>query len=147
MRLILREDIESLGNIGDIVEVKDGYGRNMLIPQQKAIKVTQKNIKFLEHEKQKLEDKLKKIRRESQDLAAKIEGKTLTVSKQVGEDEKLFGSVTQIDIHRILKQEGFEIDRKKILLDLPIKSLGKHPVTIKLHSQLTTEINVEVVKE
>ena len=146
MKVILKEDINSLGKVRDVVEVRDGYGRNFLIPQGKAIKVTPKNLKVLEHERQLLESKLNKAKKEAQKLVEKIEGLTLSISKQAGKDEKLFGSVTLIDIQKALRKEGFEIDRKKILLSSPIKNLGTHPVSIKLHPEATAEVKVQVAK-
>jgi large subunit ribosomal protein L9 len=146
MKVILKKDINSLGKVGDVVEVKSGYGRNFLIPQEKAIEVTSKNLKILEYEKQLLESKLRKAKKNAEKLAEKIEGLSLSILKQAGENEKLFGSVTPIDIQKALKKEGLEIDRKDILLNEPIKSLGVYPVSIKVHPGATAKIEVQVIK-
>lgn len=144
MKVILKEDVDSLGSIGDVVEVKDGYGRNFLIPQKKAVKLSTKNFKILAHEKHLIENKLKRIEKEANTLAEMIEGRSFTISKQAGEDEKLFGSVTPIDIQKLLKEDGIEIDRKKILLSSPIKKLGTYPIAIKVHTGVTANINIQV---
>jgi large subunit ribosomal protein L9 len=147
MKVILTQDIAGLGNIGDLITVKDGFGRNYLVPQGKAIQATSQNIKKLEHQKRQIREKIEKAKREAQRLAARIESISCTVAKAVGEDDKLFGSVTSIDIESSLKLEGIEIDRKKINLPEPIKSLGIYNIPIKLHPEVTAILKLWVVKE
>jgi len=124
MEVVLLEDIPNLGQATDLIKVADGFGRNYLLPQKKALKATPKNIK----------------------LAKKIESISCTISKQVGEEDKLFGSVTSIDIEKALKNEKIEIDRKNIILPEPIKSIGIYTVPIKLHHEVTAQLKVWVVK-
>lgn len=147
MKVILTQDIAGLGNMGDLIAVKDGFGRNYLVPQGKAIQATSQNIKKLEHQKRQIREKIEKTKREAQRLAARIESISCTVAKAVGEEDKLFGSVTSIDIESSLKLEGIEIDRKKINLPEPIKSLGIYNIPIKLHPEVTAILKLWVVKE
>ncbi|KAF0122027.1 MAG: large subunit ribosomal protein L9 [bacterium] len=146
MKVILLEEMPSLGKTGDAVKVAEGYGRNYLIPQKKAIEATSKNIKVWEHQKNLLKDKIGKVKKETEKLAEKIEGLSCTISKQTGEEDKLFGSVTSMDIEESLKGEGVEIDRKKILLDEPIKKLGVYTIPIKLHPEVIANLKLWVVK-
>ena len=146
MKVILLEEMPSLGKAGDAVKVAEGYGRNYLIPQKKAIEATSKNIKVWEHQKNLLKDKIGKVKKETEKLAEKIEGLSCTISKQTGEEDKLFGSVTSMDIEESLKGEGVEIDRKKILLDEPIKKLGVYTIPIKLHPEVIANLKLWVVK-
>ncbi len=147
MKIILTEDFESLGTAGDMMKVKDGYARNYLIPKGVAVMATTLNIKNLEHQKRQIHDKLNKAVREAEQMARKIESVSCTVAKPVGEDEKLFGSVTAIDIQSSLKNEGIDIDKKKIDLDEPLKNLGIFTVPVKVHPQVTANLKVWVVKE
>lgn len=147
MNIILTETVDNLGNAGDLIKVKDGFARNFLIPRGLAILATTQNIKTLEHEKRLVQDRLNKTRREAQALASRIESVSCTVTKPVGEEEKLFGAVTSADIQVSLKNEGFDIDRKKIQLDEPIKSLGIFTVPVKVHAEVTANLKVWVVKE
>jgi large subunit ribosomal protein L9 len=147
MKVILTQDVPGVGAIGDLIRIKDGFGRNHLIPQGKAIKATSQNIKVLEHEKRLVKDKLNKTTREAEKLAARIEAISCTVAKAAGEEDKLFGSVTSMDIESSLKQEGIEIDRRRILLPEPIKALGIYTIPIKLHPEVTANLKLWVVKE
>jgi large subunit ribosomal protein L9 len=147
MKVILTQDIAGIGNIGDLVTVKDGFGRNYLIPEGKGIQATSQNIKKLEHQKRQIREKLSKTKREAEKLAARIEAVSCTVAKAVGEEDKLFGSVTSMDIEASLKLEGIEIDRKRIILPEPIKALGIYQVPIKLHTEVTAALKLWVVKE
>jgi len=146
MKVILMEDIPSLGKMGALVKVADGYGRNYLIPQGKAITATTHNIKILEHQTQQLRNKIDKIRKVAEKLAKRIEAVSCTVAKPAGDEEKIFGSVTSMDIAESLKIEGVEVDRKKIILEEPIKTLGIYTVPIKLHPEVTAHLKVWVVK-
>jgi large subunit ribosomal protein L9 len=147
MKVILTQDIAGIGNIGDLITVKDGFGRNYLIPEGKGIQATSQNIKKLEHQKRQIREKLSKTKREAEKLAARIEAVSCTVAKAVGEEDRLFGSVTSMDIEASLKLEGIEIDRKRIILPEPIKALGIYQIPIKLHTEVTAALKLWVVKE
>lgn len=147
MKVILTEDVSSLGFAGDIVNVKGGYARNYLIPRNKALVADPRNVKAMEHAKFLAEHKLKKVKAGVEALAEKLADVTVTIAHKVGEEGKLFGSVTSMEIEKDLKEQGFEIDRRNILLDKPIKELGEFKVPVKLHPEITQEIKIEVVKE
>jgi large subunit ribosomal protein L9 len=146
VKVILSEDIPSLGKIGDVVQVADGYGRNFLIPQGKALPATSQSVKKFEHQKQVLKQKVEKEKKEAEKLAKKLEGVSCTITMDAGEGDKLFGAVTSMDIEAALKNEDITVDRKKILLEEPIKSLGIYTVPIKLHPGITANLKVWVVK-
>ena len=146
MKVILIEDMPSLGKMGDLVKVSDGYGRNFLVPHGKAIMATTHNVRVLEHQTKQLKNKVDKIKRDAEKLARKIEAVSCTVAKPAGDEEKIFGSVTSMDIGESLSVEGIEVDRKKIILDEPIKTLGIYTVPIKLHPEVTAQLKVWVVK-
>jgi len=146
MKVILKENIETLGHIGDIVKVAPGYARNFLLPRGLAIEATTRNAKALEHAKRQMEYKKNKVLEQAKQLAARIEGLSFVLSHQAGEEGKLFGSVTNMEIAERLKSEGFEVDRKKILLAEPIKHLGEFTVPIKVHPEVTANLKVTVAK-
>ncbi|UCG21072.1 MAG: 50S ribosomal protein L9 [Deltaproteobacteria bacterium] len=147
MKVILKEDIPKLGRMGETVQVARGYGRNYLIPQGKAIQATSKNLKALEHERMLIQRKVDLARKDAEGLAGKISGLTLTLTRKVVEEDKLYGSVSVSDISQALEEAGVEIERKLIKLDEPIKSLGEFQVSIKVHADVTAELTVQVVKE
>jgi len=147
MKVILKEDIPRLGRMGETVQVARGYGRNYLIPQGKAIQATSKNLKALEHERMLIQRKVDLARKDAEGLAGKISGLTLTLTRKVVEEDKLYGSVSVSDISQALEEAGVEIERKLIKLDEPIKSLGEFQVSIKVHADVTAELTVQVVKE
>ncbi|MEE9259239.1 MAG: 50S ribosomal protein L9 [Nitrospinaceae bacterium] len=147
MNLLLKEDVTGLGFCGDEVKVKDGYGRNFLIPQGKAIMATPKNLKQFVHQKSIVQGKMKKAVKAAQDLADQIEKITCTFKKKVGDQGKLFGSVTTREIAETLQQNGVEIDKRKMQLADSIKSLGEFKVPVVLHSQVKAEIKVSVVRD
>jgi large subunit ribosomal protein L9 len=147
MQVILLEDILSLGKAGDLVKVSDGYGRNFLIPQKKAIPATEKSFKVIDHQKRQVQQRMEKTKKEAERLAQHIETLSCTVTKNVGESGKLFGSVTSMEIETFLKENGAPVDRKKILLEEPIKNLGIFTVPIKLHPEITAHLKVWVVQE
>jgi large subunit ribosomal protein L9 len=147
MKVILKEDVKNVGKMGQIVDVADGYARNYLVPRELAVEANIKNIRSLEHEKRIIQEKAKKIKNSAQDLAHKISTITLMIKAKVGEEGKLFGSVTTMDIAELLKNEGIEIDKKKISLDEPIKRLGSYSVNVKLHPEILTQVNIQVVQE
>lgn len=146
MKLILIKDVEKLGQIGDIVNVSKGYARNYLIPQKLVLEATKANEKVVEKEKIKAEQKRKENRKEVDELCQKLEKLSLTAPVQIGEKDKLYGSVTTQDISDLLKKEGFDIDKRKIELSTAIKALGIYSVKIKLDPKITATTKVWVVK-
>ncbi len=146
MKVILKEDIANLGRMGDVVEVAPGYARNFLIPKKKAFETTAKNLKAIEHQKKLLVDQMKRGNKEAEALAIRINESSITIPVQVGEEEKLFGSVTNKDIGEALAKEGIEVDKHKILLEKPLKELGIFTVPIKLHPEVTANLKVWIVK-
>jgi large subunit ribosomal protein L9 len=147
MHVILLEDIPSLGKVGDRVKVSDGYGRNYLIPQKKAILGTEKDLKSVEHQKRQVQVRLEKAKKDAEKEVQQIEQLSCTFAKTVGESGKLFGSVTSMEIEEFLKENGIAVDRKKILLEEPIKNVGVFTVPIKLHPEVTAHLKVWVVQE
>ncbi len=147
MKVILKDDVKNIGNMGQIVDVADGYGRNYLVPKGLAVEANIKNIKSLEHAKRVIQEKAKKVRNQAQELSNKISTVSLVMKDKAGEEGKLFGTVTTMDIAESLKSQGIEIDKKKISLDEPIKRLGSYAVNIKIHPEVTTQINLQVVEE
>ena len=147
MKVILREDVENLGSVGDIITVKPGYGRNYLLPRGLAVMASTKNLKELEHQKRLIQARQERQKKDAHDLASRLGSISCTISRKTGEEEKLYGSVTARDIEEAVKEEGVSIDRKRILLDEPIKKLGMYTVPVKLHQEVTGNIKVWVVKE
>jgi large subunit ribosomal protein L9 len=133
MKVILKEDVDNLGFIGEIVTVKDGYARNYLLPRNLAVVASTKNIKELEHHKRIIQQKVIKAKNAAEEMAKKISANPVVIKAKAGEEEKLFGSVTNINIVEALKEMGFDINRKKILLDEPIKRLGEYNIKVYLH--------------
>jgi large subunit ribosomal protein L9 len=147
MQVILQVDVPSLGKAGEVVKVREGYGRNFLIPQKKAVLADIKNLTMLEHQKRVVSAKQLKLKRQAQELLVKLSNTSITIARDAGEDDKLFGSVTTKDIVDTLRREGFEIDRHSIHLDAPIKSLGVFDVPVKLHAEVSGALKVWVVKK
>jgi large subunit ribosomal protein L9 len=144
MKVILKENIETLGHIGDIVKVAPGYARNFLVPKGFAIEATEKNAKALEHDKRQLAYKKNKALESARGLAAKLEGLAIELAHQAGEEGKLFGSVTNMEIAAFLIQNGFDIDRKKIVLAESIKQVGEFSVPVKIHPEIVATLKVTV---
>lgn len=144
MKVILKENLENLGQIGDIVKVAPGYARNYLLPKGFAIEATEKNAKALEHAKRQLAYKKNKALEAAKLLVAKLEALTINLTHQAGEEGKLFGSVTNMEIAAFLKANGLEIDRKKIVLAEPIKQLGDYSVPVKIHPEVAATLKVTV---
>ena len=147
MQVILLEDMPKLGNIGDMVTVKDGYARNYLLPRSKALVASVHNVKKLEHEKRVAGFALAKARGGAEELASKLGTLEIKLARKVGDQGKLFGSVTSLDIERALIAEGFELDRRQLSLGDPVKELGAFEVSVKLHKEVTATLKVEVVAE
>ncbi len=147
LRLILNEDVPNLGTVGDVVDVAAGYGRNYLIPRNLAVLATSRNVKQLEHTKRTIDVKRAAAIKTASGLAAALSDASITIAKAVGEEDRLFGSVTNRDIEEALTKEGFTVDKRHILMEAPIKNLGVHKVDIKLHSEIKAQIKVWVVAE
>ncbi|PIX87087.1 MAG: 50S ribosomal protein L9 [Nitrospirae bacterium CG_4_10_14_3_um_filter_44_29] len=147
MKVILKEDVKNLGKMGDIVNVAEGHARNFLIPQKLAVEAITKNIKALELQKKVIQEKANKEKNSAQALSEKIAALNLTIKAKAGEEEKLFGSITSMDIAAELKNEGIDIDKKKISIDEPIKRLGAYTVGVKVHPDITTQLNITVIAE
>ena len=147
MKVILKEEVQKLGASGDVVDVKDGYGRNFLLPRGLALAATETNIKRIETEKRLKVGMEEKKLESAKAMALKLSSSSLTIPVTVGEDEKLFGSVTSIDIAKVLLQEEIEIERHDILLDEPIRKLGVYQVQVKLHPEVVAAVKVWVVQK
>lgn len=147
MLVILKENVESLGKIGDVVTVSDGYARNFLLPRHLVVAADAQNVAAIEHHKRSLEKKRLAAKASAQELAKKLAEFSCTLSRKVGEGDKLFGSITTSDIADVLKKAGFPVEKREIVLDHAIKTLGVHPVTIKLDADVSTPMKVWVVKE
>ena len=147
MEVILREDVKSLGKAGDLVRVKPGYGRNYLLPSGLAYEATEGNKKRIAAETRARSTRAAAERTEAEARAAQLGAVELTLKGKAGEEGKLFGSVTASDIAEALAAKGFEVDRRRIELDQPIKSLGRHTVGVRLHADVRAEIRVDVVPE
>jgi len=147
MQVILREDVENLGRSGELVAVKDGYGRNFLIPQGLAVSATPKNVRQMEHAMRQIVARVERLRREAGKSAESIEALTVTIPCAVGEENRLFGSVTTRDVESALHAQGVTVSRKAILLPdgEPIKALGMYTVGVKLHPEVTAKLKVWVV--
>ena len=147
MKVILRTDVEKLGKLGDLVTVRPGYGRNYLLPQGFAMLATPSNLKVFELERKKLEEKTNALRAAASDMATKIANVKASIAMRVGDNDKLYGSVTSAMIAEVLAANGLEIDRRRILLDAPLRVLGIHPIRIRLHADVTAVLDLAIVAE
>ena len=147
MEVILREDVEKVGNRGDLVKVAAGYARNFLLPRRLAVPATDANRKIVEQERQAHLRKEAKLKSESEDLAKLLNGVSVIIAQKAGENDQLFGSVTSKDITDALAAKHFTIDRRKVHLDEPIKQLGEFKIPVRLHKDVTAEVTVQGVKE
>ena len=147
MKVILKENVEGLGYLGDLLTVADGYARNYLIPRKKAVVANPRNIKTFEHLKRVASHQIKKELQGLDELGRRIGKVAMTFEVQTGKEDKLFGSVTSKDIAERLTQEGIDIDRRKIHLAQPIKELGTYSIPVKLHREVVPEVSVTVVKK
>lgn len=147
MQIILTQDVEHLGKAGELVSVRPGYGRNYLVPRGMAVSATVRNKNRLDHEKSLIERRVAKERAGATEVATKINGMTLQFERNVGEDEKLFGSVTNRDIAEQLKRAGVEVDHRLIELDQAVKALGKYEVPVKLAAGVVATLKFWVVKK
>src|SRR5689334_23218865 len=147
MEVILREDIDKLGNRGEVVKVAPGYARNFLIPKRLAVAATESNKKIVEQERQAHLRKEAKLKGEAEDLSKMLTGVSVTIAQKAGENDQLFGSVTAKDVADALAAKNYTIDRRKIQMDEPIKQLGEYKIPVRLHKDVTAEITVVVVRE
>ncbi len=147
MKVILRKDFETLGKIGDVVAVKDGYARNYLLPRQIAYRATTSSLRALEEEKKQHERQEQKQLKDAEKIGSELEKVSITIAMKVGEDDKLFGSVTSQMIADSLKEKGFTVDKRTIELEEPIKTLGIFEVPVKLHTKISAKAKVWVVRE
>lgn len=147
MLVILRENVENLGRIGDVVKVSDGYARNFLLPRNLVVAADERNVAMIEHHKKTLEKKRQAQKATAQELATKLAEFSCTIARKVGEHDKLFGSVSSADIATALKAAGFPVERRYVHVEHPIKTLGVHPVTVKLDAEISATVKVWVVKE
>ena len=147
MEIILREDVDKVGARGSVVKLADGYARNFLLPKRLAVPATEANKKIVEQEREAYLRREAKVKSESEDLAKLMGNVTVTFHQRVGENNQLFGSVTAKDIADALEAQKYHVERRKIQLDEPIRTLGEHKVTLRLHRDVATEINVIVEPE
>ncbi len=147
MKVILQKDVPALGDAGDIKEVADGYARNYILPNRVVIVANESSRKAAEHQKKLIKIKKDKRKKASEGMAGSISGLELTIPAQVGEEGKLFGSITSMDIARQLKEKGFTVDKRKIQLDAPIRQEGEYTVNIRLDEGINVSVKVIVIKE
>ena len=147
MEVILRQHVEHLGKRGEIVKVADGYARNYLLPRNLALRATAGNRKHVERERKIMETREAEEKSKADAIAARLMAIDIVIARRVGETDQLYGSVTASDIAELLKEKGFEVDRRKLILPEPIKTVGAHDVPLKLHREVTVPLKVRVVKE
>ena len=147
MEVILKEDILNLGKIGELVRVRDGYARNYLLPRGLVLIANKKNLKTFDHQKKLVADQKQKIMRQAQSAADQLTGVSLVIPMKVGEEVRLFGSVTNIQIEKALKAKGLNVDRRKIHMDEPIKTVGDYEVPVRLAADLTVPLKLSVVSD
>lgn len=147
MEVILKEDIPNLGKIGEVVRVRDGFARNYLLPRGLVLIANKKNLKSFEHQKRLVADQKQRMLREAQSVSDRLSGVSLVIPMRTGEEGKLFGSVTSIHIEKALKAKGLDIDRRKIHLDEPIRTLGDFEIPVRLTLDLTVPVKLSVVPE
>jgi large subunit ribosomal protein L9 len=144
VKLILTEDVPSLGEAGDVVNVKPGFARNFLLPQGKAVPATDAKVKEIEHHKRVIAERVSRERKQLEGERERLERVELEIAANAGEEGKLFGSVTSAQVAELLEARGFSIDRRKIQLDEPIKELGDHVVAVRLHRDVVARVRIKV---
>ena len=147
MDVVLKEDIENLGHMGEVVKVKDGYARNYLLPRGLVVLANKKNLKGLEHEQRMIAQRREHLTKEAQGISERLSQVSLQFAVKVGEEGRLFGSVTNMDIEKALKEKGIEVERRRIVLEDPIKQVGDYEVPIRLRPEVMPSIKVRVVSE
>ncbi len=146
MELILLKDVTKVGRKGQVVRVRDGFARNFLLPQKAAMPLTAANERFVKDQKDRADKRSAAEKNKAEETAAQLGSLKLSIKAASGEQDKLFGSVTAEDISRLLAEKGFELDRRKVLLKEPIRSLGSYPVTVELHAQVRATVHLDVLK-
>jgi large subunit ribosomal protein L9 len=147
MRIVLRDDVDNLGHRGEVLDVAAGYARNFLLPKGKALPATEGNMKRVEQERRKHAVHLAKEKEDAAAMGRRLAGLSCTIVRKVGENDQLYGSVTASDIAEYLEKEGVVLDKRRILIEEPIRALGIYTIPVKLHAEVTGEIRVWVVKE
>jgi len=147
LKVVLRSDIPGIGRAGDVKQVKDGFARNFLLPQNLAVEATDHALKQMELEQKKRQARLAQEKKKAEELAQKLNGFSLTMTVEVNEEEKLYGSLTAQDIQKSLAAEGIDVDKKCIVLEAPLKALGIYDIDVRLHPDVTSKIKVWVVKK
>ena len=147
MEVVLKEDVENLGHMGDVVKVKDGYARNYLLPRGLVVEANKRNLKALEHEQRMIGQRRERLTKEAEGISNELAGVALEFTAKVGEEGRLFGSVTTMDIEKALKEKGIDVERRRIALDTPIKNVGDYDVPIRLRPEVVPTIKVKVVSE
>ena len=147
MEVILKKSVEGLGSPGDVLKVADGYARNYLLPMQLAVHATERNRRYLEHQKRVIDQQESKDKEHAQEIASQITGVTCTLKRRAGENDRLFGSVTSMDVAEALQAEGFALERRFLELAEPIRELGVFMVPVKLHTEVSVELRVVVERE
>ena len=147
MEVILKKSVEGLGVPGDVLKVADGYARNYLLPMQLAVHATERNRRYLEHQKRVIEQQESKDKERAREIASQVAGVTCTLKRRAGENDRLFGSVTSMDVAEALRAEGFELERRFLELAEPIRELGVFMVPVKLHTDVVVELRVVVERE
>ena len=147
MEVILKKSVEGLGIPGDVLKVADGYARNYLLPMQLAVHATERNRRYLEHQKRVIDHQESKDKELAQEIAAQITGVTCTLKRRAGENDRLFGSVTSMDVAEALRAKGFELERRFLELAEPIRELGVFMVPVKLHTDVVVELRIVVERE
>jgi len=147
VQLILRDDVPNLGKIGDVVRVKPGYARNYLLPRGLAVEASPKNLRVLEHQKRVIAAKADREHKSAEASAKRLDGLQITVRARAGEEGRLFGSVTNMDVERLLADKGFQVERRRIVLDEPIKQLGTYPITVQVGRAVRATVQLTVEPE
>jgi len=147
VQLILRDDVPNLGKIGDVVRVKPGYARNYLLPRGLAVEASPKNLRVLEHQKRVIAAKADREHKSAEASANRLDGLQITVRARAGEEGRLFGSVTNMDVERLLADKGFQVERRRIVLDEPIKQLGTYPITVQVGRAVRATVQLTVEPE
>ena len=147
MKVILREDVDNLGKGGELVEVRPGYGRNFLIPRGLAVLANAKNVRELEHQKKVAEAKAAKLKQSAEAVAKRLAETPIALKRKVGEQDKLYGSVTALDVVEALAARGLQIDRRSVDLAEPLKTVGDHEVPVKLHREVVGKVKVKIEAE
>jgi len=147
VQLILRDDVPNLGKIGDVVRVKPGYARNYLLPRGLAVEASPKNLRVLEHQKRVIAAKADREHKSAEASAKRLDGLQITVRARAGEEGRLFGSVTNMDVERLLADKGFQVERRRIVLDEPIKQLGTYPLTVQIGRSVRATVQLTIEAE